>query len=168
MADNTQLLNMEDIKTKIQESVKVRFFELLPDEKFKELVNTEVNDFFNATIQKFNIVNNSNNYYGNRTFELNTPISPFRAIVWNECNKLVQEKIQTIFNSQGYNIMHTYLENGNENLDLSPALDALLSKKINELSGAFFKEMFSNLFSKCESEITNNLVTQLSNITPKY
>ena len=63
MADNTQLLNMEDIKTKIQESVKVRFFELLPDEKFKELVNTEVNDFFNATTQKFNIVNNSNNYY---------------------------------------------------------------------------------------------------------
>jgi hypothetical protein len=168
MADNTQLLNMEDIKTKIQESVKVRFFELLPDEKFKELVNTEVNEFFNATIQKFNIVNN-NCYYGNsRTVELNTPVSPFRAIIWNECNKLVQEKIQSIFASQGYNIMTSYLENGNETIDLSPALDALLSKKINELSAAFFKEMFSNLFSKCETEITNNLVTQLSNITPKY
>lgn len=165
---NTEVLNMQGLKDKITEKVKTSFFELLPDDKFQELVDKEIQDFFSATTEQFSIANIDSSWNSTSYF-LKTPISPFRAIVWNQCQAMVASKLQHIFSDQGfYSIMNSMYGTQNnlmETSKLSDALKELLKAQANELASHFFENMFAQAFNS----VTPTLIETMRNsIATRY
>ncbi len=157
------LLNMNDLKVKITDQVKISFFNLLPDDKFKELVDTEVKAFFEATSDEFTVaeLRRNNSYYQSDTMKLTTPISPFRAIVWAECHKQVIEKIKNMFGEQGIYVGSYWGNMGEEVKTMSTKLEDMLKKQANELAATFFSQMFAQAFSMVAPQITNDVVARI-------
>jgi type II secretory ATPase GspE/PulE/Tfp pilus assembly ATPase PilB-like protein len=96
MSDDTALINMKDVKEKITEQVKVSFMNLIPPNKFKDLVDAELKAFFEDE-RKFTMVDSKESSYGyNERWTLDTPMTPFRQMVWQEVRKLATEKFEEV------------------------------------------------------------------------
>lgn len=161
--EKTDLLNMNDLKVKITDQVKVSFFNLLPDDKFKELVDTEVKAFFEATSAEFTVAEISTaGYYGRSDrLKLTTPISPFRAIVWNECNKQVVDKIKGMFGENGIYVGNYWGKSGEPVAMLSPILESMLKTQATDLAATFFTSMFAQAFQTVEPKITDEVISRI-------
>lgn len=93
----TQLMNMQDVQAKISEQVKVSMFNLIPDEKVQELVESEINAYFEAGTANFFVKKESG--YGSNQQSIEAKVSPFRLLVWEQLNKVLSDKLQEIFKS---------------------------------------------------------------------
>ena len=159
------LLNMNDLKVKITDQVKISFFNLLPDDKFKELVDTEVKAFFEATSEEFSVaeVRNDGGYYRSDKLKMTTPISPFRAIVWAECHKQVVVKINNMFGEAGIHVGNYWGPNGEQGKILSPMLEEMLKRQATDLAASFFQQMFAQAFQTVAPKITEDVVCRIKN-----
>ncbi|CAH9016997.1 hypothetical protein VP150E351_P0139 [Vibrio phage 150E35-1] len=98
---NTELANMSDIQEKIKEQVKVMTFNLLPDDKFEELVKGEIDAFFDSEVSKYQVAKTSKSYTANE-YELTTSVSPFRMMVWTELNKVLKGKLTEVLEEPAF------------------------------------------------------------------
>ena len=92
---NNELINSADIKEKVVEQVKVSFMNLIPEDSFAELVEKELNAFFEE--EKLLTITNGNSWDGSRS-GLKTEMTPFRQIVWQELYRIAKEKFEEIKN----------------------------------------------------------------------
>lgn len=93
----TELMNMKDVQAKISEQVKVSMFNLIPDEKVQELVEGEINAYFEAGTADFFATKESG--YGRNQQSIQAKVSPFRLLVWEQLNSVMSEKLKEVFNS---------------------------------------------------------------------
>ena len=172
MADNN-LMNFQGVKEKITEKVKVSFFELLPDDKFTELVNSEIKAFFESTIEDFEIksVKERSYSYGSDStvnVKLTTPISPFRAIVWGECKALVIKKLDTYFTDEGFATIYNGIYDANSGtlintVSLTDKLKDELKVQASSLAAIFFERMFADAFNRSAPNIIQAAKDQIRN-----
>lgn len=146
-----ELMNMQDLKEKITENVKLNFFNLIPDDKFEKLVNDEIKVFFEATSEEFSIIPTS---YNNNQIKITTPISPFRAIV--------STKIENYFKEDDFQIGQEWEGNEYKAL-LSDKFEKVLEEKANKLATAFFKDMFAMAIQNSIPDIVNATKNSISN-----
>ena len=158
---NNELMNMQDVREKIVESVKVNFFNLISEHKFQKLVNDEINEFFEATTKEFKVENINN--YDKKITRITTPISPFRALVWEQCNLIVSSKIQKYFQGPDYQISTKWDDQELEwkNL-LSEKFEKVLEEKANKLAATFFKDMFSMALQSSIPEVAQQIKNNIT------
>jgi hypothetical protein len=154
-----ELMNMQDLKEKITENVKLNFFNLIPNDKFEKLVNDEIKAFFETTSENFTI-RSINNY--NKISELTTPISPFRAIIWNQCRDIVITRLEKHFQSPEFQIGSEYID-GEYKAALSEKFEKVLEEKANKLAATFFKDMFAMAIQSSIPDIVNATKNSISN-----
>lgn len=89
-----QPYKMEDVQQRVAETIKAQFAMLIPDEAFDAMARAAIDEFYN-TEKTFNIaeVRNPGGYSMNR-YELQTAISPFKALMWNELRTLTREHLR--------------------------------------------------------------------------
>jgi hypothetical protein len=75
-----ELIKMDEVKEKINEQVKVSFFNLIPDDAFKKLVEQELNAFF-ETETTMTIEHNEGGYNSRETWAWRTKMTPFRQMI---------------------------------------------------------------------------------------
>jgi hypothetical protein len=154
-----ELMNMQDLKEKITENVKLNFFNLIPDDKFEKLVNDEIKAFFETTSEKFTI-KGITNY--NKVSKLTTPISPFRAIVWNQCRDIVIARLEKHFRSPEFQTGSEYID-GDYRVLLSDKFEKVLEEKANKLAATFFRDMFAMAIQSSIPDIVNATKDSISN-----
>lgn len=87
MGQEVQTFNMNDLKNRVADSVKATIGMLIPNEKWDVMIDKEVKAFFEETNTPFNIAYVNSGY--SRTEVLQANITPFRALVWERCAKIV-------------------------------------------------------------------------------
>jgi len=95
----TQLMNMQDVQAKISEQVKVSMFNLIPDEKVQELVENEISAYFESGTADFFAVKEKASYGSHEKQSIQSKVSPFRLLVWEQLNIVLGDKLQEIFKS---------------------------------------------------------------------
>lgn len=95
--DMTELMNMKDVQAKISEQVKVSMFNLIPDDKIQELVESEINAYFEAGTADFFVIKESG--YQRNEQSIQAKVSPFRLLVWEQLNKVMNVKLKEVFSS---------------------------------------------------------------------
>ncbi|MDA3856403.1 MAG: hypothetical protein PF569_09160 [Candidatus Woesearchaeota archaeon] len=164
------LINQQDLNTKIKEQVKETFFNLLPDEAFQELVEKEVKEFFEATISTFKIkeIRDDCGWNGShKGVDLETQVSPFRLMVWNETKKHINPKIEKIFKDE--DLWGAVSDSWNpEGGILSAKLDQLLEEKTMMLAKSFFQNMFTESFLNSKYEIVQEVKDHIDNDNNQY
>lgn len=168
MAD-TSVVNFTGIKEKIVERVKVSFFEMLPDDQFTKMVNDEIKAFFEATVEEFSIkeIDSNKNAWASRLdkVKLTVPVSPFRAIVWNQCHELVNTKLDDVFKDDGfYAVLNNVWNDGNvmtTRADLSEKMKEELGKRATELAATFFSRMFADAFGQVSIPLIQTVKDQI-------
>jgi len=82
--------NPQQLTQKLKDKIKDTFIELIPDEEWNKLVESEVNEFFNQST-KLGIAERDRYKEGSwtstRYSQLESDMSPFRAIVWEMCSE---------------------------------------------------------------------------------
>lgn len=163
---SNDLVTMETIKDKINERVKVAFFEMLPDEKFQKLVDDELKAFFEATSEQFSISKTDRDYYTN-TYHLTTPISPFRAMVWAEVKKIVADKFKELLSDEEglFTMMSGQWDNyGNQKLELSENLKGLLKSLTLDMAQNMFSNMFAQMFDSMSAGLNQTIDDKIRNM----
>ncbi|MGL4712440.1 MAG: hypothetical protein ACRCWP_07735 [Shewanella sp.] len=95
----TQLMNMQDVQAKISEQVKVSMFNLIPDEKVQELVESEISAYFESGTADFFAIKEKASYESHEKQSIQAKVSPFRLLVWEQLNSVLSAKIQEVFDS---------------------------------------------------------------------
>lgn len=107
MDNEIQKFNPQDFVGKVKEKVKNVFADLIPDDKWEELITTEINAFFTESVSLE--VETTRDWRNNKKYFTlkDQKVSPFRAIVWHKCieatenaikNELVNNYFSTIWN----------------------------------------------------------------------
>jgi hypothetical protein len=144
----TALSTMADIETKIKESVKVQFMNLLPDEQFQAMVEAEIKNFFEIKSNKFEIRKGAGHY---DPAQLTADVSPFGLIVWKQVSELARKEVADLFASDEFKAktMLTPIEATDlEGLALSNQQVLAMS-----MSGNMFKHMIAQSLEASKIDI---------------
>jgi ABC-type bacteriocin/lantibiotic exporter with double-glycine peptidase domain len=163
----TEIEGLKGIQEKIVNKVRTSFFELLPADKFSELVEKEMKAFFEVTTEDFVIKEavSENSYFRSDRLKLVTPISPFRAIVWAECQNIVNKKLEGVFTEEGFYSLMQYDQYGPKKAELSEKLKEVLRSQAQELATTFFSSMFAQAFNSATPALISAVKDQ---IKPNY
>lgn len=93
------LSNMNDLKDKLSEQIKVSIFNMLPDDKIAELVDAEINAFFEEPGAEYWAVIQQSGYGSDQRAKIMARVSPFRLIVWNQLTKHLESNLDELFKS---------------------------------------------------------------------
>lgn len=102
---SNDLVNMNDLKTKVSEQIKVAIFNLLPDDKIADMVEVEINAFFEEPGSNFWAVEESRGgsmYNSNNKAVIQAKVSPFRLMVWSQLQKHLSDQLDEIFKSDEF------------------------------------------------------------------
>lgn len=117
--------NPQDIMQGVRDKIKASFVELIPEEHWNQMVQTEVDSFFQKNI-KLDQYDSRNRY-----------VSSFEMMLNAELKKFAEEKIKEYLNGPEFQ-----QEWGNHG---GPKVSAGLSKIIVENSGAILTEMIGGI-----------------------
>jgi hypothetical protein len=151
---STELINMTDIKEKITEQVKVSFMNLIPEDKFKELVNAELKAFFEDERQFLYTEENRNNY--NASWRANLKMTPFRQMVWEEVHKLASAKFEEVKKTTDWAVEmdHVWDE---EKQEFIKAYQTEAEAKAETLALGMAKNFFKHLVTTSMQCTTSNM-----------
>lgn len=160
-----EIFNPQTLKEKITEQVQQSFSSLIPQEAFEQLVDKEIEEFFNSEVYfKIEHVKDpipGHTYYTqyNEYNRLSTPITPFKAIVWKVCHDITVEKLNRYFEVEKEKIKQ-------QSLDLlSKELEGSISKNVELIMIEMQKNQMNNILSQCLSlmdQRINDLVNKLN------
>ena len=153
----------EDFKTKVSSRVRDIFMDLIPDDTLNEMVGKEIKAFFEAENQVYKVCDE---YGFGSTKKLETLCSPFRLMVWNEVRKLVEPKMQEVFNSDEWKT-ETVWSNDTQmhELHISELLDAKLGKAVTTMSKNLFRDMFGAAIKQAKLEATQDIEQRIQAAT---
>ncbi|HFQ5056291.1 TPA: hypothetical protein ACGU7J_001673 [Vibrio vulnificus] len=93
------LSNINELKDKLSEQIKVSIFNMLPDDKIAELVEAEINAFFDEPGTEYWAVTQQSGYGHDQRAKIMARVSPFRLIVWNQLTKHLESNLDELFKS---------------------------------------------------------------------
>lgn len=157
MSDITTFQHVQD---KIKESVKVQFFDLLPDEAFQKLIQEEINAFFEVEGKEYVLKSGS---YGNST--LVAKISPFRVLVWDQVKELTKDRINQILDSPEFK--EACMGPGTDTLLVEAGKDRFERLAI-AMSGTFFQQVMSQAMYQTKMDIGSALNSAGINVSIRY
>lgn len=96
---NNALSNINDLKDKLSEQIKVSIFNMLPEDKIAELVDAEIKAFFEETGAEYWAVTQQSGYGSDQRAKIMAKVSPFRLIVWNQLTKHLESNLDELFKS---------------------------------------------------------------------
>lgn len=97
---NELVTNMGDIKDKISEQIKVSIFNMLPEDKITQMVEDEINAFFEAPGANYWAVEQTGSTYArSEKTVIQAKVSPFRLLVWNQLNDHLKSQLDSLFDS---------------------------------------------------------------------
>lgn len=96
------LSNINDLKEKLSEQIKVSIFNMLPDDKIAELVDSEIKSFFDEPGAEYWAVTQSSRYGEDQKAKIMARVSPFRLIVWNQLTKHLESNLDELFRSPDF------------------------------------------------------------------
>jgi len=94
---SNDLTTFQQVQEKIKESVKVQFFNMLPDEAFQAMIEKEIAAFFEVQGAEFTLKGGS---YDRQ--KLIAEISPFRLMVWEQVKTLTAIRMKTVLESDEF------------------------------------------------------------------
>lgn len=155
-----ELTTFQQVQDKIKESVKVQFFNLLPDEAFQKLIDEEINAFFEVSSKEYTLKSGS---YNNSSLVAN--ISPFRLIIWTEVKKIVEVRLKTLLESPEF-----------KEACMGPGTDTLLVEAGKErferlsiaMAGVFFQQVMHQAMYQTKMDITSALSSAGIDIPIRY
>lgn len=159
----TDLVVATDFKEKVTSKVRDTFMDLIPEETLNELVQKEINDFFNVTSEKFRIVIENRNFgYSNSgSASVEMMVSPFRALVWEEVKSLVMPSLKKIFESENWKTEVAYDNMGKQEVRVSELLDAKLEQYVTVMAKAMFQQAFGAAVEASKMDIDQQVVNKL-------
>ncbi|EKZ9178192.1 hypothetical protein RFA54_001648 [Vibrio vulnificus] len=93
------LSNINDLKDKLSEQIKVSIFNMLPDDKIADLVEEEIKAFFEEPCAEYWAVTQQSGYGSDQRAKIMARVSPFRLIVWNQLSKHLERNLDELFGS---------------------------------------------------------------------
>lgn len=145
-----QQFKMEDVQKRVADTIKAQFAMMIPDEAFDAMAKTAIEEFFHVekafTVAKREKRVPSPNSYHDRVdtwYELATPVTTFKMMLWEEIRKLVEAQLKQRLVEQG------------------AALDAEI-KKFFETGSEFQGEVADNVEHLCKI-MASSMQTQLLN-----
>lgn len=153
-------INQQDFQKRITEHVQQTFFNLLPEQAFADLVQKEVDAFFNATSEDFKIVSLGSGWSSNG-YALTQRVSPFRQMVWNELHKLVDAKLKEHFESEGFTSVVAFDQFG-ESHTLNELMEGKLEAMATKLASAMFTNMFGQAIQMAKTEMVGDVMEQVN------
>lgn len=158
MTASKQLAVSQEFQDNLSKKIKDQFFDMLPEEKFKELIEKEMSFFFDGAAD-FEIKSERHSGFGyaEGSTKIVSKVTPFRLIIWECLNELCRERLQEFLHSDNLKVVVGYDEHGAQQ---THELSELLDKKLEDMAATMAKNMFSNMFgaavqqSKQELEMT--------------
>lgn len=155
-----QLAVSQEFQDNLSKKIKDQFFDMLPEEKFKELIEKEMSAFFEDTAD-FEIKHERNSGFGysEGSSKIISKVSPFRLIIWECLNELCRERLQEFLNSDNLKVVVGYDEHGGQQtLELSELLD----KKLESIAMDMAKNMFSGMFGAAVQQAKQEIETSVN------
>lgn len=160
MSDNALALNQQDFQKRVTEHVQSTFLNLLPEQAFAELVEKEIDAFFNATSENFKLTRLGSSW-GSGDYALTQRVSPFRQMVWHEVHKLVDVRLKEHFESEGFSSAVHFDEFG-EVHTLNALMEDKLEKMATKLAAAMFSNMFGQAVTAAKHEVVQEVMEQVN------
>lgn len=157
----SDLTTFQQVQDKIKEQVKVQFFNMLPDEAFQELIQKEIESFFEVTGSKFEAVR-GNSY---DTTRLIAEVSPFRLMVWGEVKRIAAERLKLVTESEDFK--SACMSPGAESTLKNEALDRFDRLSV-AMAGAFFQSVMSQAAFQIKSDVYNSVQESNLPLTVRY
>lgn len=139
MSDTTELkpFNPQDIMQGVKDKIKSSFVELIPEENWNQMIQAEIDNFFQKNKQANTYNNNQHNKY----------VSQFDLMINAELKKYADEKINEHLRGPEFQAMW-----GNHGVT---KVSEGLAKIIVENSGAILGEMIGSIFQMKISQMAN-------------
>ena len=91
----SDLIKPTDFKEKVTELVLNSFASLIPEDKLAALVDEQITAFFEEPVD-LTFVQVAQGYSYNTT-KLNSPMTPFRALVWTKVSSIIHKELESYF-----------------------------------------------------------------------
>ena len=142
-----ELATFQEVQDRIKESVKVQFFNLLPDEAFQKLIDAEINSFFEVKGSEYTFKSTSYN-----CGKLVAELSPFRVLVWEQVRELAKARMKAVFESEefkqacmGPGLTSELVEAGQDRFE----------RLAVAMAGVFFRETMHQALFQAKNDIYN-------------
>lgn len=159
----TDLVSTTDFKEKVTEKVRATFMDIIPEEALNELVQKEINDFFNVTSENFTLKVTANRFgYNNgNDAEVEMRVSPFRHLVWQQVRNLVDPALKGIFESEEWKTEVAYDNLGKQEVRINELLDAKLEQYVTIMAKAMFQQAFGAAVEASKADTSQQVIEKL-------
>lgn len=156
----SEITTFQQVQDKIKESVKVQFFNLLPDEAFQKLIQEEISAFFEVTDKEFTIKSGTYN-----SSSLVASISPFRVLIWAEVKKIIEARLKLLLESPDFK--EACMGPGTDTLLIEAGKDRFERLSI-AMAGTFFHEVMYQAMYKTKMDMAAALSSAGINVPIRY
>jgi hypothetical protein len=156
----SEITTFQHVQDKIKESVKVQFFNLLPDEAFQKLIQEEINAFFEVKNEEYVLKSGS---YNNST--LVAKISPFRVLVWDQVKELTKVRMKELLESPEFK--EACMGPGTDTSLVEAGKDRFERLAI-AMSGTFFQQVMLQAMHQTKMDINAALNSAGINVSIRY
>lgn len=156
-----QLAVSQEFQDNLSKKIKDQFFDMLPEEKFKELIEKEMSAFFEDTAD-FEIKHERNSGFGysEGSSKIISKVSPFRLIIWECLNELCRERLREFLDSDELRVGVGYDSEGRTH---TFELSELLDKKLEQMAMSMAKNMFRDMFGQAVQAAKNDIDMTMQN-----
>jgi hypothetical protein len=159
-----QLANMGDLKEKISEQIKVSIFNLLPEDKITQMVEGEINAFFEeASANYWTIEESGGAYGGSRREAIKARVSPFRLLVWNQLSKHLEQQLKELFESEEF-ISRCVIGDADVKKDIQDAAMLRQERIALNLASSMFDRMIGESLLSGQAETSSALHIAVRNV----
>ena len=166
-SNNMQTFKPEQLQERITETVRTNFGMLIPDDQFQALVQREIQAYFDEATEVNWVTERSDNrgYFSNNDLlKIKLKMTPFRFQVWSEIRKLMDSKIEMLFNTELSATTTQVCDNyGNQTMEayLSDRMEKMLQKLAPKMAEQMFSVMFVDAVNAVKADLKNELANSM-------
>lgn len=155
----SDLVQMKDLKERVAETVRSSFGELIPKDKWVELVEKEIDAYFESQVT-WEWDATSRGSYNSYQALLKTKTTPFRQQVWSAVHEIIRERLNEYLDSEGFKKKVKYeagdvLEASNE---LPDKMEERLEEWAGKMAAVAFRGIFEEAVSQARQDIANSIM----------
>jgi hypothetical protein len=139
-----QPFSQEDLKNRVQETIRANFCMLIPEGQWKKLVDNEIHSFFDSQSR-------SGEYM----------ISPFRKLVWDELKQHLEVKVKELMAQEGFFDESSYYPKGFDSY--SDVMKALITEMVPGIINGMFSGVISSASWKAHELVQEQIRNQSYN-----
>ncbi|WP_396180189.1 hypothetical protein [Flavobacterium sp.] len=159
---SNDLTTFQQVQEKIKESVKVQFFNMLPDEAFQAMIEKEIAAFFEVQGAEFTIKRGSSSY---DHAKLVAEVSPFRIMVWEQVKTLTTARMKDVLESEEFR--QACMGAGQESQLKDCALSRYDALAV-AMAGVFFQRVMGEAMFQAKNDVYNSLQSAGINVNRIY